>query len=978
MEKLIIAYCIENQYVAAKIAAVLKGKMEIEKVIFDEEHGIEVLKKSSSGNAFPVLLLISDNFLKSEKCMNDALPFIQSLGSSKRLIPVTTEGVYKNADTGKVTTVPTSFDRVSNVIQFMNYWQDRYLELRKLKDEGDETTQNDMVRLVRAISSEIGELLRYFRTMEFYSFDQFKESNFIILHRVLGLEFTKKTEEAPKVDISHTVLSKQQTEATYSNGIKTPNIPSIDQDKPPIELSDIPGIAQLNERMATTDSSIGSAQDAIFGKKGTESPKIEGNIHLQPENKVVDEKPIEVKPITVQNDLPKTFEALVQDLHEDEKNKVTETVKETTTPLLQHEQIKEESRAESDDNLEKPEASNITGLTLEQFVKAEESKEIMEKQTPLEKIERILSNADETTTLTNDTHLDNKMDDNDDILVKRIAAEAEQHVDMPLAVAALDNSIEKTDAELSSDIVDEADVQKEVARLFDEAEQVDVDFDFESQLTQVIDSQQNITEKPLHAEGGEVDKTTLQTMQKALSADPTNNALRYQVASELTNQNRFSEATEQLDILLDNDRTNVDAYILLAYLAEQQGDYILSLNSLEKVTLLNPNYPGIYYKLGRLTNDHFKKQHRKALRYFRDAIGQDAANADAQYHYAVAMVEHKGDFKTAIEHLHIAAEQASQRDDVVFELAKAYFETNDKANAAKWYARATELNAHHKTDSNDQLFYYEEPKPEPEPIFDNGLTVLVTGATSGIGKATAAIFAKNGYRLILTGRRADRLETLKTDFGTEYKNRIQVLNFDVRSLEDMKKALSELEEDFKNVDILINNAGLASGFAPIHEGDIEDWDKMIDTNIKGLLYMTRVIAPNMVARRKGHIVNIGSIAGKEIYPNGNVYSASKFAVDALTKAMRVDLHKYNIRVSQVSPGAVEETEFAMVRFHGDAEKANIYKDFTPLKASDVAETIYFMVTRPEYVNIQDVVMMGTQQASANHFDRSGRTDIEKE
>jgi NADP-dependent 3-hydroxy acid dehydrogenase YdfG len=153
---------------------------------------------------------------------------------------------------------------------------------------------------------------------------------------------------------------------------------------------------------------------------------------------------------------------------------------------------------------------------------------------------------------------------------------------------------------------------------------------------------------------------------------------------------------------------------------------------------------------------------------------------------------------------------------------------------------------------------------------------------------------------------------------------------------------------------------------------------MIDTNIKGLLYVTRAIAPKMVARRKGHIVNIGSIAGKEIYPNGNVYCASKFAVDALTRAMRVDLHKYNIRVSQVSPGAVEETEFSMVRFHGDAEKANIYKDFTPLKASDIAETIYFMVTRPEYVNIQDVVMMGTQQGSANHFDRSGRTDIEKE
>ncbi len=976
MEKLIIAYCIENQYVAAKIASALKGKMEIEKVVFDEEHGIEVLKKSANGNAFPVLLLISDNFLKSEKCMHEALSFIQSLGSSKRLIPVTTEGVYKNAETGKVSTVPTSFDRVSNVIQFMNYWQDCYLELRKIKDEGEESTNNDKVRIVRAISSEIGELLRYFRTMEFYSFDQFKESNFIILHRVLGLEYTKKIEEAPQVAISHTVLPNQHEEVAYSNGLKTPIISSEDHKEPPIELSDIAGIAQLNERLTASDSSIGTSQDAVVGKKDKESSKTEEIIHTQPENMDIDEKTIEVKPLTGQNDLPYTLETLVQDIRAEEKNLMSETTNESTSPLKQDEFV-EESPAETNDNIEKPMASKISGLTLEQIVKDEELKEIMEKQTPLEKIEGMLKNADESTKQTNNTHLNNMIDDEDDKLVKLIAAEAhsEQHTDMPFAASPLGNIVEKTDTELSSEIVDEEDVQKEVARLFDEAEQADANFDFESQLTQVVDSQQDVVENAVYTEGDDADGTTLEAMQKAVFADPQNNVLRYQFASELTNQNRFSEATEQLDVLLDNDRTNVDAYILLAYLAEQQGDYILSLNSLEKVTLLKPNYPGIYYKLGRLTNDHFKKQHRKALRYFRDAIGQDGANADAQYHYAVAMIEQKGDFKTAIDHLQIAAEQAPQRDDVAFELAKAYFEINDKANASKWYARATELNAHHKTDSNDQLFYYQEPKPVPEPIFDNGLTVLVTGATSGIGKATAAVFAKNGYRLILTGRRADRLETLKTDFETEYKNRIQVLNFDVRSLEDMKKSLSELEEDFKNVDILINNAGLASGFAPIHEGDIEDWDKMIDTNIKGLLYMTRAIAPQMVARRKGHIVNIGSIAGKEIYPNGNVYSASKFAVDALTRAMRVDLHKYNIRVSQVSPGAVEETEFAMIRFHGDAEKANIYKDFTPLKASDVAETIYFMVTRPEYVNIQDVVMMGTQQASANHFDRSGRTDI---
>lgn len=184
--------------------------------------------------------------------------------------------------------------------------------------------------------------------------------------------------------------------------------------------------------------------------------------------------------------------------------------------------------------------------------------------------------------------------------------------------------------------------------------------------------------------------------------------------------------------------------------------------------------------------------------------------------------------------------------------------------------------------------------------------------------------------------------------------------------------MDSLPEEWQAIDVLVNNAGKAKGLSPIHEGKLEHWEEMIDTNIKGLLYMTRVIAPGMVARETGHIINVGSIAGKEIYPNGNVYCASKAAVDALTAGMRLDLHKFNIRVSQVSPGHVEETEFALVRFDGDAERAQIYKDFQPLKASDVAEVIYFQASRPAHVNIQDVVLYGTQQASATVINRSGR------
>ncbi|WP_235298936.1 SDR family NAD(P)-dependent oxidoreductase [Portibacter marinus] len=249
---------------------------------------------------------------------------------------------------------------------------------------------------------------------------------------------------------------------------------------------------------------------------------------------------------------------------------------------------------------------------------------------------------------------------------------------------------------------------------------------------------------------------------------------------------------------------------------------------------------------------------------------------------------------------------------------------------------------------------------------------LITGATSGIGKATTAHFGKKGYDLIITGRRKKRLEENASKFRQKYGIKVRPLNFDVRQLTAVKKAIGSLEEEWLEIDVLINNAGLASGFDPIFDGDIKDWDRMIDTNIKGLLYMTRLVSPGMVNRKKGHIINVCSTAGHEVYPNGNVYCASKHAVDALTKAMRIDLHEHNIRVSQVSPGHVEETEFALVRFHGDKKRAKIYENFQPLKSKDVAKTIYFIASQPKHVNIQDVLMMGTQQANSNFIDRSGR------
>jgi len=251
-------------------------------------------------------------------------------------------------------------------------------------------------------------------------------------------------------------------------------------------------------------------------------------------------------------------------------------------------------------------------------------------------------------------------------------------------------------------------------------------------------------------------------------------------------------------------------------------------------------------------------------------------------------------------------------------------------------------------------------------------TVLVTGATSGIGKAVATLFAKRGYNVIITGRRKEKLEALKHKFKRKYAVKAKALCFDIRDKDATKKAWNSLESHHQNIDILINNAGLAKGLAPIHKGKLDDWEQMIDTNIKGLLYITRLVSPKMVKAKKGQIINVCSTAGHGVYPNGNVYSATKYAVDALTKSMRLDLHKYGIRVGQISPGHVEETEFAKVRFDGDEKKADIYKDFNPLTSKDVAEIILFMTTQKSHVNIQDLLVMGTQQASASMIDRSGR------
>ena len=253
-------------------------------------------------------------------------------------------------------------------------------------------------------------------------------------------------------------------------------------------------------------------------------------------------------------------------------------------------------------------------------------------------------------------------------------------------------------------------------------------------------------------------------------------------------------------------------------------------------------------------------------------------------------------------------------------------------------------------------------------------TILITGATSGFGEASARRFAAEGWRVIMTGRRRDRLDALQRELeglhGTVERGHVaHVLRFDVRDRAAVDAAIAGLPPEWNTIDVLLNNAGLAAGLAPLQEGSADDWDRMLDTNVKGLLNVSRAVIPGMILRKSGHIINIGSTAGKEVYAKGNVYCASKFAVDALTKAMRIDLLEHGVKVTQIAPGAAE-TEFSVVRFNGDEDRAKqVYQGFDPLRAEDIADIVHYVATLPRHVCINDLVVTPTAQANSTNIVR---------
>ncbi len=886
-----LAYSHLNSNIASDISKELQSVgFEVNPIRIDAPDVLNPLSILSVSKN-PILLLISDNFLKSETCMHGASKLFNYFNIPSELQLIVIDGT-EMIDGLPLKTYPTRFDRISDVIHYMNHWQEIYLNLEE-KNENGELGDATSIERVKDISNGIGDLMSFLRSAPYLRLEEERNIDFDTLKEAYGnpkaLFVRADKDENPdsealnNLEEAHELLANEdKPEASPSNNVLNPNYDTnlYLQD---LEEDDLALLDKIAAQRKMDDKKLDSHPYGDLIKIDQEL-QIDNSIHKQ-------------------EDTVKNFDTLFEDTQNDkdqdgpssiEQDQETDITMNGDQPY-QHEQV-----------------HNIENYTIDAPLEDPFFEDDIDKETGIANLE----NLDHTST-----------DFEDAFIQPQESYETEAD---PISIVH---------QLLTEDKIDEC----------------------------------------------------LAYLETALRKYPYNLDLQYQYAYILAkNKGNYLIASNYLENILNNDRRYVPAYYLLAEIAENHKDFLLAKSYYEKVISIEPDYNGVQYRIGKIIKEEFKQQDQLALKYFKKAFKQDPKNIEAKYSYAELLYKF-GDTKKSIKILRNIMKEMPLFDKAPLQLAKIYLEQGENEKSLSLYEHAIKLNPDLDTDENTNLFYssISLTDTEDDDIFKQydsdrkrktdlskrskiDKTVLVTGATSGIGKATANLFAKEGYRVIITGRRKSRLKELKKYFQRNYNASVQHLAFDVREKDALHKKLGSLEGAWSQIDILINNAGLALGKEVINKGKLEHWETMIDTNIKGLLYMTRAISPSMVKRQRGHIINVCSTAGKEVYTNGNVYCATKHAVDALTKAIRLDLYTHNIRVGQVSPAMVESTEFAKVRFEGDKDKANIYNDFNPLTAADVAESIYFMATRPGHINIQDIVMLGTQQANSTNVNRIGR------
>lgn len=962
-----IAYAIENQHIAKDIDNNL-SRVGIELDHIMVTNNIEEIQLREKLKDLPnfIILLVSDNLLKNVNAMGRGLFMLQELILNQRAQPVIIDGRQKDEATGAYKNVPTEFGRMTNVIKYMNYWQDYYLELRKERREVPQEQLeifDEKLKVVRGISSEMGDFLKTLKNNSYWSYSEFTHNGFEIFFQAInkpGLHEALNTAigngEVPSPTAPVNPVTPPQVVAAPPAEIPTPTPPT-----PPITEIETPvkEVLQTSVPIATAASII-SNQANKANKIIAETPKQDipeipkEQPAAEPVSKVIEQ----TSPIIPPADVPKEEEIL--------KISEEKIKKQGRVPLL--DKLIEHRRENKKLEKQAPKDSKVVRIITEKIehrVAVQPKKEDQVFEKAVDNIIQEEKKSDET--------LKPKMIVKKNPVISQIFHDDDAELDSDEMIGNFTLSSSKKKASKGN------------------------------WRTQLANAEIMIKSGKLYA--------GLNVIREIVENNRDNASLRYTYAVHLMDGAQSNKAAKrELEKVVALEPNNIDAYARLASLAEQKEDYLLAKNYYEKALELDSDNANLYHRLGVLVATKFPEFQDQAADFFKQSLKLDNSNPDAHYRYGLILDEHLKKPKKALKQFEITLELQPDHPFVNYDLALMHYRFGQFQKAADAYLQACALNSEFKTETNDRAFLgaiktknaptvstnldelfqdlndeienesqstpqptiatFTEPAPQKNANFEK--VVLVSGATSGIGRATANLFASQGYRVIITGRRADRLAALKEDFEKKYPTEIETLEFDVRQIDAAQAAIASLDDRWNSIDILINNAGLARGFDPIHEGKLEDWETMIDTNIKGLLYLTRMVSPGMVARKKGHIINVCSTAGHETYPNGNVYCATKHAVDALTKGMRLDLYKHGLRVSQVSPAHVEETEFARVRFDWDVERAKIYEDFQPLRSSDVANTIYFIASQPDHVNIQDVILMGKQQANSQNVDRSGR------